>query len=51
MRDDGVQIPIVFMMYYNTVLHYGVEKFVKRVQCRGVDGLIIPEQKRRWRSC
>ena len=29
MRDDGVQIPIVFMMYYNTVLHYGVEKFVK----------------------
>ena len=29
MRTDGVQIPVVFMMYYNTVLHYGVEKFVK----------------------
>ena len=33
MRDDGVQIPIVFMMYYNTVLHYGRGKICKRVQC------------------
>ena len=23
-REEGVQIPIIFMMYYNTVLHYGV---------------------------
>ena len=43
MRDDGVQIPIVFMMYYNTVLHYGVEKFVKECNACGVDGLIIPD--------
>ena len=28
-----MQIPVVFMMYYNTVLHYGVEKFVKECQC------------------
>ena len=43
MRDDGVQIPIVFMMYYNTVLHYGVEKFVKECNACEVDGLIIPD--------
>lgn len=42
-RTDGVQIPVVFMMYYNTVLHYGVEKFVKECNACGVDGLIIPD--------
>ena len=26
-RYDGVALPIVFMMYYNTILHYGVEAF------------------------
>ena len=31
------------MMYYNTVLHYGVEKFVKECNACGVDGLIIPD--------
>lgn len=36
-------IPIVFMMYYNTILHYGVEKFVRRCEEVGVDGLIIPD--------
>ena len=43
MRDEGVEIPIVFMMYYNTVLHYGLEKFVKECGSCGVDGLIIPD--------
>ena len=43
MRGEGVEIPIVFMMYYNTVLHYGVEKFAKKCQECGVDGLIIPD--------
>lgn len=42
-REDGVQMPIIFMMYYNTVLHYGVEAFVKKCQEVGVDGLIIPD--------
>ena len=37
------QIPIVFMMYYNTVLHYGVERFVDKCAQVGVDGLIIPD--------
>lgn len=43
LRADGVEIPIVFMLYYNTVLHYGLEKFVKKCQEVGVDGLIIPD--------
>ena len=43
MREEGVQIPIIFMMYYNTVLHYGVKEFVKKCNEAGVDGLIIPD--------
>ncbi|WP_099469849.1 tryptophan synthase subunit alpha [Konateibacter massiliensis] len=37
------QIPIVFMLYYNTVLYYGVENFVKKCKETGVDGFIIPD--------
>lgn len=43
MREEGVKIPIIFMMYYNTVLHYGVKEFVKKCNEAGVDGLIIPD--------
>lgn len=42
-RGEGVEMPIVFMMYYNTVLHYGIEKFVEKCAAVGVDGLIIPD--------
>ena len=37
------EIPIVFMMYYNTVLHYGLDAFVDKCIETGVDGLIIPD--------
>ena len=40
-KDCG--IPIVFMMYYNTIMHYGIEAFVKKCAAVGVDGLIIPD--------
>ena len=37
------EVPIVFMLYYNTILYYGVENFVdKCIEC-GVDGMIIPD--------
>lgn len=42
-RAEGMEIPVIFMMYYNTVLHYGVEAFVKKCEEAGVDGLIIPD--------
>lgn len=37
------QVPIVFMMYYNTILYYGVENFVKKCAECGVDGVIVPD--------
>lgn len=42
-RAEGLKMPIVFMMYYNTILHYGVEAFVRKCGESGVDGLIIPD--------
>lgn len=42
-RADGCQVPLVFMMYFNTVLHYGLEAFAKKCAEVGVDGLIIPD--------
>lgn len=41
-RNDS-QIPIVFMLYYNTILYYGVSDFVDKCIEVGVDGLIIPD--------
>ena len=42
-RKEKCEVPIVFMMYYNTVYHYGLDAFVARcIEC-GVDGLIIPD--------
>ena len=43
LRKEGSELPIVFMMYYNTILHYGAEAFVKKCNEVGVDGLIIPD--------
>lgn len=43
LRAEGCGLPIIFMLYYNTVCHYGVEKFVEKCRAVGVDGLIIPD--------
>lgn len=42
-RSEGIEQPIVFMMYYNTILNYGLEAFVKKCNEVGVDGLIVPD--------
>lgn len=42
-RAEGVEQPILFMMYYNTIVSYGVEAFVKKCNECGVDGLIVPD--------
>lgn len=41
-REES-EIPLIFMLYYNTVLNYGLEAFVNQCVEVGVDGLIIPD--------
>ena len=36
-------VPIVFMMYYNTVHYYGLGAFAEKCAAVGIDGLIIPD--------
>ena len=43
LREEGVEMPIAFMMYYNTALHFGLEQLVEDCIASGVDGLIIPD--------
>jgi tryptophan synthase alpha chain len=38
-----VNIPLILMGYFNPMLQYGVEKFCKKCQETGIDGLIIPD--------
>ena len=40
---ERTTIPLVFLMYANTIHHYGIESFFKRCQEVGVDGIIIPD--------
>lgn len=37
------EVPIVFMLYYNTILYFGVENFINKCTEFGVDGMIIPD--------
>ncbi|MBO5209091.1 MAG: tryptophan synthase subunit alpha [Lachnospiraceae bacterium] len=43
LRGEKCELPIVFMMYFNTVLYYGLEAFAARCAEAGVDGVIIPD--------
>ena len=36
-------LPVVLLVYYNTVHHYGLESFAKAAEAAGVDGLVIPD--------
>jgi len=38
-----VETPFVFMTYYNIVLQYGEEKFLKRCKETGIDGVLITD--------
>ncbi len=41
-RKD-INVPLIIMGYFNPMMQYGVEKFCKKCQEVGVDGLIIPD--------
>src|SRR5215216_2232019 len=43
LRKRGVTIPLVLMGYYNPMLAYGLEKFIRDAQQSGADGFIIPD--------
>ena len=39
----NTDVPMVFMTYANVVFSYGTERFCKRAQEVGIDGLILPD--------
>lgn len=43
LRQRGVTIPLILMGYYNPILAYGLEKFVRDAAAAGADGFIIPD--------
>lgn len=43
LRKRGVDIPLILMGYYNPMLAYGLEKFVRDAAEAGADGFIVPD--------
>jgi tryptophan synthase alpha chain len=43
LRNRGVDIPLVLMGYYNPMLSYGLEKFIRDAMEAGADGFIVPD--------
>ncbi len=40
---EKTEIPLVFLVYFNAVYRYGMERFLENCREYGVDGLIIPD--------
>lgn len=38
-----VSVPLIYLLYFNSILQYGIEKFLRDCVNSGVDGLIIPD--------
>ncbi|RBP46907.1 tryptophan synthase subunit alpha [Garciella nitratireducens] len=36
-------IPLLYLVYYNCIFRYGIEKFLQECKQSGIDGLIIPD--------
>ncbi len=43
LRRRGLELPLILMGYYNPILAYGPEKFVREAWAAGADGFIIPD--------
>ncbi|MFZ5883655.1 MAG: tryptophan synthase subunit alpha [Chloroflexota bacterium] len=43
LRRRGVDIPLILMGYYNPMLAYGLETFVRDAAQAGADGFIVPD--------
>lgn len=42
-KNQNLNVPIVYLLYYNSIFKYGIEKFLKQCHESGVQGLIIPD--------
>lgn len=40
---ETVEIPLIIMGYFNPILQFGIQNFLKKCQETGIDGLIIPD--------
>jgi len=40
---ESTAIPLVFLVYYNSIYRFGIDRFLEECNHRGVDGLIIPD--------
>ncbi|WP_293892901.1 tryptophan synthase subunit alpha [Flavobacterium sp.] len=40
---ETVTIPLIIMGYFNPIMQFGVENFLKKCQETGIDGLIVPD--------
>ena len=38
-----VKVPLIYLLYYNCILQYGIERFFRECTECGIDGLIIPD--------
>ena len=47
---ESVKVPLIYMVYFNCILQYGVEKFFCDCSKTGIDGVIIPDLpfEERW---
>jgi tryptophan synthase alpha chain len=43
LREQGVEVPLILMGYFNPMFHYGLERFVSDCTDAGADGFIIPD--------
>lgn len=41
--DKKIKKPLVFLVYYNIIFSYGIEKFIKKAKQCGISGFIVPD--------
>lgn len=39
----NTQIPLVYLMYANTIHYYGIQRFFEKCKAVGIDGVIVPD--------
>ena len=40
---ESSSVPLIYLVYYNSIFKYGVEEFIKDACSCGIDGLIVPD--------